>query len=114
VSQVPVSQFLTSQPMEDGTNCAAAAVIFSWEWVMTHIHRRRVASAPDCLIPGKGGPTVARASVPQLRISRLVAARAGCLRSNRPAGLHAYPTSAGPVASSREGTLPPGPEVFGC
>ena len=46
--------------------------------------------------------------------SSLVAARAGCLRSNRPAGLHEYPTSAGPVASSREGTLPPGPEVFGC
>ena|ERR1700704_2175522 len=31
VSQVPVSQFLTSQPLEDGTDCVAVAVIFQWE-----------------------------------------------------------------------------------
>jgi hypothetical protein len=28
VSQVPVSQFLTSQPLEDGTDCEALAVTF--------------------------------------------------------------------------------------
>ena len=28
MSQVPVSQFLTSQPLEDGTDCVAVAVIF--------------------------------------------------------------------------------------
>jgi len=26
--------FLASQPLEDGTNCAAVGVIFLWEWVM--------------------------------------------------------------------------------
>jgi hypothetical protein len=31
VSQVPVSQFLTSQPLQDGTHCLPVAVTFPWE-----------------------------------------------------------------------------------
>ena len=44
-------QFLTSQPLEDGTDCAAVAVIFLWEWVTTHIRVGVLPALPDARDP---------------------------------------------------------------
>ena len=84
VSQVPVSQFLTSEPLEDGTDCAAVAVIFSWEFGHDPCPPWGCCQRAGCPAPGKGASTTAAGMAGQSAKSRDT--WAGAQRS-RPAGV---------------------------